>query len=127
MGESPWRGGPVFGLLSLLPLAKVPELHVVRGKELAGKAEAAIFFFLRGTRHPAGAEETVGLELPKAVLPVARADTAVLHADLPVLLGIFNSNRCVFHEEVICAARDKRFPNPGKTRAAPKEPVDHGT
>ena len=78
-------------------------------KEFAGKAEAAVLFFLRRIRHPAGTKKAFRLVLPQVVLPVARADTAVLHADLPVLLGIFNSNRVVFHNEVFCAARDKRF------------------
>ena len=91
-------------LAPLLLGTEVPEGHMVLCEELAGQAEAAIFFFIRKTGHPAGTEERIGLVLSQVVLPVARADTTVLHADLPVLLGIFNSNRSVLHSEVICAA-----------------------
>jgi len=88
----------------------MPEGHVVLCEEFAGKAEAAVLFFLLKTGHPAGTEQGIGLVLSHVVLPVARADTAVLHADLPVLIGIFNSNRSVFHGKVIGPFGIRGFP-----------------
>ena len=87
----------------------MPEGHVVLCKELAGQAETAVLFYVRGAGYPVGAEEDTGFVFPHAVLLVARADTAVLHADLPVPFGIFNSDCSGFHTEVIVQPQDKRF------------------
>ncbi len=75
----------------------MPEVHVMGCEEIAGKTETAILPFLRGIRYPPGAEEAVGRMCSKAVLPVARACATVLHAGLPVLISILNTNRARFH------------------------------
>jgi len=72
-----------------LPLdAEVSAAEVVLREELAGRAEAADLFHVRGRGSPASAEEFGGLEFLKRMPLVVLAYRAVLPADLPVLFGI---------------------------------------
>ena len=75
----------------------MPECEAVFCKDLAGKAEAALFPDLRCIRSSACAEEVVRLVGSQAVFLIIRAYAAILHTDLPVLIGIFNGNRAHFH------------------------------
>lgn len=105
-----------------MPVAEVADHKAVLVKDLAGRAEAAIFSHLRSIRNPACAEEDVRLMLSKVVLPVGWACAAVLHADLPVLLGVRNGNRAAFHDEWIVLSGIIGFPlRPG--RSIPGGPV----
>jgi len=109
-------------VLRLAPVAEVADNKAILVKDLAGRAEAAILFYLRGFRNAACAEKAVRLVLSKVILPVGRACAAVLHADLPVLIGIRNGNRAAFHDEWIVSSGIIGFPlRPG--RSIPGDPV----
>jgi len=76
---------------------KCPSVRWFFAKISQARQKTALFFYLRCIRSSACAEEVVWLVGPQAVFLVVRAYTAVLHTDLPVLIGIFNGNRADCH------------------------------
>ena len=94
----PFKIGQPIPPRHLTPVAEVADNKVVLVKDSRpGRSSDPLSF--AGHSICRVSEEAIRLVLFKVVTRSAGACAAVLHADLPVLTGIFNGNRAAFHDE----------------------------